>query len=80
MSSQLMVVKVTNCNMNMPTYLSHFLVKSLMTLKAPNVMVHEMKGTNGGKDSICVREFFGDKMVATCKCEDIETVRTYTAV
>jgi len=55
-------------------------VKSLMTLKAPNVMVHEMKGTNGGKDSVCVREFFGDKMVATCKCEDIETVRTYTAV
>jgi len=55
-------------------------VKSLMTLKAPNVMVHEMKGTNGGKDSVCVREFFQDKMVATCKCEDIETVRTYTAV
>merc|ERR1711997_160819 len=55
-------------------------VKSLMTLKAPTVMVHEMKGTNGGKDSVCVREFFGDKMVATCKCEDIETVRTYTAV
>lgn len=55
-------------------------MKSLMTLQAPNVMVHEMKGTNGGKDSVCVREFFGDKMVATCKCEDVETVRTYTAV
>merc|ERR1712203_482771 len=55
-------------------------VKSLMTLKAPNVMVHEMKGTNGGKDSVCVRKFFGDKMVATCKCEDVETVRMYTAV
>merc|ERR1711913_83184 len=55
-------------------------VKSLMTLKAPNVMVHEMKGTNGGKDSVCVREFFQDKMVATCKVDDIETVRTYNAV
>merc|ERR1712026_583293 len=55
-------------------------VKSLMTLKAPNVMVHEMRGTNGGKDSVCVREFFGEKMVATCKVDDIETVRTYTSV
>ena len=62
------------------TYFCNILVKSLMTLKADNVMVHEMRGTNGGKDSVCVREFFGDKMVATCKCEDIETVRTYTAV
>ena len=51
-----------------------------MTLKCPNVMVHEMKGTNGGKDSVCVREFFKDKMVATCKVDDIETVRTYAAV
>ena len=56
------------------------IVKSKMTLKSPNVMVHEMKGTNGGKDSVCVREFFQDKMIATCKCDDVETVRTYTAV
>ena len=55
-------------------------VKSKMTLKCPNVMVHEMKGTNGGKDSVCVREFFKDKMVATCKVDDVETVRTYAAV
>jgi hypothetical protein len=26
-------------------------VKSKMTLQRPNVMVHEMKGTEGGKDS-----------------------------
>jgi hypothetical protein len=26
-------------------------VKSKMTLQKPNVMVHEMKGTEGGKDS-----------------------------
>ena len=76
-----MVAKVTNYWEEHLSYFYTFsLVKSLMTLKAPNVMVHEMKGTNGGKDSVCVREFFGDKMVATCKCEDIETVRTYTAV
>merc|ERR1711939_1089913 len=30
-------------------------VLSKMTLTAPNVMVHEMKGTNGGKDSTCWR-------------------------
>ena len=51
-----------------------------MTLTGPNVMVHEMKGTNGGKDSTCIREFFGDRMVATCKVDDVETVRTYAAV
>ena len=51
-----------------------------MTLTKPNVMVHEMKGTNGGKDSTCIREFFGDRMVATCKVDDVETVRTYAAV
>merc|ERR1712046_72068 len=55
-------------------------VKSKMTLTGPNVMVHEMKGTNGGKDSTCIREFFGDRMVATCKVDDVETVRTYAAV
>jgi len=55
-------------------------VKSKMTLTKPNVMVHEMKGTNGGKDSVCIREFLKDKMIATCKVDDIETVRTYAAV
>ncbi len=56
------------------------LVKSKMTLKSPTVMIHEMLGTNGGKDSVCIREFLGDKMVATCKVDDIETVRSYAAV
>ena len=51
-----------------------------MTLTSPNVMVHEMKGTNGGKDSVCIREFLKDKMIATCKVDDIETVRTYAAI
>jgi hypothetical protein len=29
-----------------------------MTLEKPNALKHEMLGTNGGKDSVCVREFF----------------------
>merc|ERR1712055_731289 len=32
-------------------------VMSTMTQLGPNVMQHEMKGTDGGKDSVCVREF-----------------------
>merc|ERR1712059_191981 len=55
-------------------------VISTMTQLAPNVMQHEMKGTEGGKDSVCVREFFKDKLIAVCKCEDITTTRVYGAV
>ena len=29
-----------------------------MTLEKPNIVKHEMLGTSGGKDSVCVREFF----------------------
>lgn len=29
-----------------------------MTLENPNTLKHEMLGTAGGKDSVCVREFF----------------------
>merc|ERR1711963_1146759 len=32
-----------------------------------------MKGTDGGKDSVCVREFFADKLIAVCQCEGVET-------
>ncbi len=38
-----------------------------MTLEQSNVLVHDMKGTGGGKDSICWREFMKDKMKCTCK-------------
>ena len=48
-----------------------------MTLDRPNILVHKMQGTNGGKDSICWREFLDDKMKATCQVEDIVTVRWY---
>merc|ERR1711874_361148 len=47
---------------------------------APNKMKHEMKGTDGGKDSVCVREFFADKLIAVCQCEGVETTRVYHAV
>jgi fatty acid-binding protein 3 len=53
-------------------------VKSLMTLVKPNALKHEMKGTEGGKDSVCVREFFEDTMTCVCNVEDIVTTRTYT--
>lgn len=55
-------------------------VKSVMTLERPNVLVHKMQGTNGGKDSICWREFFDDKMKCTCQVDDISTVRMYDRV
>merc|ERR1712223_1798779 len=41
-------------------------VKSTMTLEAPNVLKHEMLGTNGGKDSVCVRKFLKDHMECIC--------------
>ena len=55
-------------------------VVSTMTQQAANVMTHEMKGTEGGKDSVCVREFFKDKLVAVCSCENVVTTRVYLAV
>ena len=51
-----------------------------MTLESPNLLVHKMQGTNGGKDSICWREFMKDKMKATCTVDDITTVRMYDRV
>merc|ERR1712109_440834 len=55
-------------------------VISTMTQVAPNKMKPEMKGTDGGKDSVCVREFFADKLIAVCHCEGVETTRVYHAV
>merc|ERR1712107_512090 len=55
-------------------------VKSKMTLTAPNVMVHDMKGTAGGKDSVCVREFLGDVMKCVCTVDDIVTTRVYNKI
>ena len=46
----------------------------------PNALKHEMLGTNGGKDSVCVREFFKDKMQCVCTVEDVVTTRTYNKV
>lgn len=55
-------------------------VKSTMTLESPNVLVHEMLGTNGGKDSTCWRDFGKEEMLCTCKVDDIVTVRKYKRV
>merc|ERR1712112_265956 len=52
-------------------------VMSTMTLTAPNVMKHEMKGTAGGKDSTCIREFLPEKLTAVCTVDDITTTRVY---
>merc|ERR1712133_218347 len=41
-------------------------VLSKMTLTAPNVMVHEMKGTEVGKYSPCIRDFLPEWMPTGC--------------
>ena len=48
-----------------------------MSLEKPNILKHEMLGTNGGKDSVCVREFMETQMKCTCYVEEIETIRMY---
>ena len=42
-------------------------VMSTMRMVEPNKMMHEMLGTNGGKDSVCTREFLREKMVNVCQ-------------
>ena len=44
----------------------------------PNVLLQEMLGTGGGKDSVCTREFMAEKMKCVCTVEDIVTTRWYT--
>jgi hypothetical protein len=51
-----------------------------MTVQKPNSLKHEMLGTNGGKDSVCVREFFKDNMKCTCSVDDVVTTRMYDRV
>ena len=53
-------------------------VKSLISLVEPNVLNHEMKGTEGGKDTVVVRTFSEDTMTCVCKVDDIESTRIYT--
>jgi len=56
--------------------------KCMSTFKIvrPGVMIQEMLGTNGGKDSVCLREFFKDNLKVTCTVDDITTVRNYKRV
>ena len=51
-----------------------------MSLEQPNVLKHEMLGTEGGKDSVCVREFFKDKMKCVCYVDDVVTTRMYDRI
>ena len=46
-----------------------------MRMVEPNKMMHEMLGTNGGKDSVCTREFLREKMINVCQVgrDDIMT-------
>ncbi len=48
--------------------------------KQPNILLHEMLGTEGGKDSFCWREFSKEAMKVTCTVDDITTVRNYKRV
>ena len=44
-----------------------FQVLSTMSMVEPNKMMHQMLGTDGGKDSVCTREFLREKMVNVCQ-------------
>lgn len=46
----------------------------------PGLWMQEMLGTNGGKDSVCLREFFKGGMKVTCTVDNITTVRNYKRV
>ena len=53
-------------------------VESLMTAALPHMLKHEMKGTDGGKDSRCIRTFSPQSMRCVCYVDKIRTIRTYT--
>ena len=53
-------------------------VKSTMSLTAPNVLKHEMLGTEGGKDSVCVRKLLSDRMECVCKVDDVVSLSGLT--
>ena len=38
-----------------------------MSMVEPNKMMHQMLGTDGGKDSVCTREFLREKMINVCQ-------------
>jgi len=52
-------------------------VMSTISETAPNVLAHERLGVNGGKDSVCVREFTPAQMKCTCMVDDIVSTRVY---
>jgi len=52
-------------------------VLSTMRVTGPNVMMHEMLGTDGGKDSVCYREFTPEKMKVECSAGGVIANYTY---
>merc|ERR1711862_641331 len=52
-------------------------VLSTMTMTAPNTILHQMLGTQGGKDSFCTREFMAEKMKCVCQVDEVVTTRIY---
>ena len=52
-------------------------VLSTMSMTAPNTILHQMLGTEGGKDSFCTREFMAEKMKCVCQVENVITTRIY---
>lgn len=52
-------------------------VVSTMSETVPNTIMHQMLGTNGGKDSVCIREFLPERMKVVCTVDDILTTRWY---
>ena len=52
-------------------------VLSTMSMTAPNTMMHQMLGTDGGKNSFCTREFMAEKMKCVCQVEEVVTTRMY---
>ena len=52
-------------------------VLSTMSMTEPNTILHQMLGTDGGKDSFCTREFMAEKMKCVCQVEEVVTTRMY---
>ena len=52
-------------------------VLSTMSMTSPNTILHQMLGTDGGKDSFCTSEFMAEKMNCVCQVDEVITTRIY---
>ena len=46
-------------------------------MTTPNIIFHQMLGTEGGKDNFCTRKFMAKKMKCVCQVEDVITTKIY---